>query len=218
MARFMAVIYHGGGLNPGDSVARVGRSCPISHCLQYGTAIAYRISPSESKGMAMPASLTAMDDRISLGVPQDKMKYLTDRRGLLQLVLALMSAMVVFGCGTRTDTVHVYPTQGVITYRGHAIPGAFVALHPKSPIPNAPNPRATVARDGTFALSTFDAADGAPAGEYVLTVQWYRPVNRNGELSPGPNVLPRQYETPRTSRLQVTVAQAETRLPPIDLR
>ena len=156
---------------------------------------------------------------MSLGVAQNKMKDVTNRRRFLQLVLAAMPAVVVFGCGRpQTDTVHVYPTQGVITYRGRAIPGAFVTLHPKSRIPGAPNPRATVMPDGTFALSTYNAADGAPAGDYVLTVQWYRLVNRNGELSPGPNVLPRQYETPQTSRLEVTVAQAETRLPPIVLR
>ena len=164
-------------------------------------------------------SAQAIDDQISLGVLQKEMKDVTNRCRLLQSALAVMSALVVFGCGrTPTDTVDVYPVQGAITYRGRAIPGALVTLHPKSPLPGVPNPRATVTPDGTFVLSTFDTADGAPAGDYVVTVQWYRLANRNGELSPGPNVLPRQYGNLRTSRLEVTVAQAETRLPPIHLR
>jgi hypothetical protein len=58
--------------------------------------------------------------------------------------------------------------------------------------------------DGTFALSTYTANDGAPAGEYAVTVVWWKPlVDANGK--PGPNLLPERYARPETTPLRATV-------------
>jgi hypothetical protein len=109
--------------------------------------------------------------------------------------------------------------HGVIDFRGQPLVGAFVTLHPKSaPGIDVPTPRASVAADGSFALTTFDRNDGAPAGDYVLTVLWYRPVKQGGDWIGGPNVLPKKYASPRTSEVSVTVAAADNRLKPIRLR
>jgi hypothetical protein len=67
-------------------------------------------------------------------------------------------------------------------------------------------------------VTTFDGNDGAPEGEYVVTVQWYKPVRQNNEVVGGPNVLPAKYASAKTSDLRITVAAGENRLNPIQIR
>ena len=132
-------------------------------------------------------------------------------------VLLLVIAGIV-GCGDgRGSRVATIPVEGTITYRGQPIPGAFVTLHPKFPRPDVPASRASVGRDGTLTVSTFTGGDGAPEGEYVLTVEWYRPVRQGNDVVPGPNVIPKKYASRRTSDLVVRVAPDAGRLPPIAL-
>jgi hypothetical protein len=134
---------------------------------------------------------------------------------------AILSSLVlsVVGCG-RSDKnrVAVHPVQGTIQFRGQPIEGAFVSLSPTSAIEGVPAPRATVAKDGSFAVTTYDGNDGAPEGEYVLTVHWYKLVRQANELVGGPNVLPPKYASAKTSDLRVTVAAGENRLNPIQIR
>ncbi len=133
------------------------------------------------------------------------------------IVMLLVPSLV--GCG-RSDKNHVavHPVQGAIQFRGQPIAGAFVSLSPKNPIEGVPTPRATVGADGSFVLTTYDGNDGAPEGEYVLTVQWCKPVRQDNELIGGPNVLPPKYASAKTSDLKVTVAAGENHLKPIQLR
>jgi hypothetical protein len=107
--------------------------------------------------------------------------------------------------------------QGTITFKGRPIPGALVAFHPKAPDRQAPAPRASVDASGAFSLSTFNGGDGAPAGEYVVTVQWYKPVRKGADVVPGPNVIPREYAVASTSNLCVRIVSGHNQLPPIRL-
>jgi hypothetical protein len=123
------------------------------------------------------------------------------------------------GCGrAEKSRVAVHPVEGAIQFRGQATEGAFVSLHPKSANDSAPTPRATVAKDGSFTVSTYDGNDGAPEGEYVVTVQWYRPVRVGNDLVGGPNVLPQKYASQQTSDLIVRVAAGENHLNVIKLK
>jgi hypothetical protein len=107
---------------------------------------------------------------------------------------------------------------GAIQFRGQPANGAFVSLHPKNAAEGVPNPRAMVAQDGSFTVSTYDGNDGAPEGDYIVTVQWYKPVKQGNDLVGGPNVLPAKYASPRTSDVVVHIAAGENRLKPIQLR
>jgi hypothetical protein len=144
------------------------------------------------------------------------------RSGISVSSIATITAtwLTIAGCG-RGDTsrLPVHPVLGTIQFRGQPIGGAFVSLHREdSFFPKAPSPRATVDPDGKFALSTYDAHDGAPEGEYVLTVQWYKPLRQNGELVTGPNVLPAKYAVARTSDVRVKITAGGNQLLPIQLR
>jgi hypothetical protein len=140
-------------------------------------------------------------------------------RQLIGLVFIAALTLPVFGCG-RSDKnpVAVHPVQGAIQFRGKPTEGAFVSLHPKKAIEGVPTPRATVAKDGTFTVSTYDGNDGAPEGDYVITVQWYRAVRVGNDLVGGPNVLPAKYASAQTSDVQIRIAAGENQLKPIQLR
>jgi hypothetical protein len=125
---------------------------------------------------------------------------------------------LISGCGdAQPHRVATFPVHGRITYKGQPIPGAFVTLHPKTPLGNVPAPRAIISSDGSLKVSTYDGGDGAPEGEYVLTVQWYKPIKNGQDVVPGPNVIPKKYSSPRTSNLIVRVVASENKLEPIQL-
>lgn len=138
------------------------------------------------------------------------------RRAGLAMVAAAMGA---WGCGGgESETrVPVYPVTGKVTFEGEPAAGAFVAFHPRTParpgdVPSGP--RATTGVDGAFSLTTAVEGDGAPAGDYAVTVQWLRPVQRGGEVVPGPNVLPRALAEPASTPLSATIRESANALEP----
>jgi hypothetical protein len=134
---------------------------------------------------------------------------------------ALGLALLAAGCSKAPpERVPVFPVQGTITFKGQPIVGGVVALHPKNDAQSqgAPlTPHGNVGPDGTFAITTYDRADGAPEGDYVLTVSWYKPVKKGADVASGPNVIPPKYGSPETSDLEVKVAAGANTLKPIQL-
>ena len=143
------------------------------------------------------------------------------RRGeaRFQSMAALIVCMAALaGCSEAPpNRPPVFPVKGSITVKGQPPAGALVALHPRSPAEGTPNPRANVAKDGSFSVSTYATADGAPEGDYVLTVLWYKPVIKGVDVVAGPNVIPANYANPNTSDLNVSVKPVENALPAIAL-
>lgn len=144
-------------------------------------------------------------------------------RPLPALATVWTTVLIVAGLTGCTEVdgsrLPAHPTQGTITFEGQPIPGAFLVLHPQDEAASG-NPTATahVQSDGTFAVSTYDSGDGAPAGDYVVTVQWSKLLKFNGEVAPGPNILPQKYSNPATSGVIVHVAEGDNTLAPITLR
>lgn len=85
--------------------------------------------------------------------------------------------------------------------------GATVTFVSKAD-PKAALPTATVAADGTFTLSTFEPGDGAPAGDYAVTVYWPAAGRMTLGEAAGPDQLGGRYADPKTSKLSATVTPA----------
>jgi hypothetical protein len=125
------------------------------------------------------------------------------RFGFAALSVALLSAA---GCGKAPEQrVPVFPVEGAITLKGQPMPGAMIVLHPKTPIENVPAPRAEINKEGAVKVSTYNGGDGAPEGEYVVTVQWNKLVKQGSDLIIGPNVVPPKFASEKTSDLKAVV-------------
>ena len=129
------------------------------------------------------------------------------------------------GCGSdNPNELPVYHATGRISLKGESPGGAFVALHPKGGTAKQHDgqvvvPRAQVQPDGTFSLTTYRAGDGAPAGEYAVTVEWQKIVtSANGDPAKGPNLVPKQYAKPETSPVSIKIAAGTNDLPTIVLK
>src|SRR5437764_3720406 len=96
--------------------------------------------------------------------------------------LAAMAAisLALVGCGKPVSSrTPVYKASGKISFEGQVPEGALVVLHPKNASsPTALRPTAHVQPDGTFQLTTYETGDGAPVGDYVVTVSWQRAVQQ----------------------------------------
>jgi hypothetical protein len=145
--------------------------------------------------------------------------FWTGGRRLSPFVLFLVIG--VAGCGGTAPTP-MHPVRGKVLFDGKPPAGALVVLHPLGPAGAAPRPRAKVEEDGSFTVGTFDARDGAPAGEYAVTVQWWR-SSATGKGSwqdeaPPRNRLPVHYSLTSSSGLRARVAAGDNELPAFELK
>jgi hypothetical protein len=102
-----------------------------------------------------------------------------------------------------------HPVSGTITYKGQPVPQAYVVFQwADAKEPRRPRADAFTRADGTFTMSTYAADDGAPAGEYTVTVVQRRPLYDEAG-KPGPNQLPEKYARAETSGLKVTVKSGQ---------
>jgi hypothetical protein len=125
------------------------------------------------------------------------------------------------GC-SKGDQQAVHPVRGHIEYDGKPVPHAFVVLHPvRVAGKEFPKPRAKVAEDGSFVVETYAAKDGAPVGEYLVTVEWFLSSAKAGEGEsddlPARNYLPQRYAKAETSGLRVSVQAGKNEIPKIQL-
>ncbi|MCI0360017.1 MAG: hypothetical protein L0211_16190, partial [Planctomycetaceae bacterium] len=103
-----------------------------------------------------------------------------------RLILSLCPVILAAGCAllaasgcSFTSPVYenqkpVHPVRGSVTVGGAPAASAFVLFVPlnEPAEPVDPRPRAEVKEDGTFAISTYGSEDGAPVGEYIVTIVW----------------------------------------------
>jgi hypothetical protein len=124
----------------------------------------------------------------------------------------------VAGCWSNSRPV-VNKVKGQVFFKKtQPASGAFIVFHPKSEVlAGAVNgrPFAFVEPDGSFALTTYGKDDGAPAGEYGVTIVWEvaavktdLPQIREGK-SRGPDQLGGRYGDPGKPRLAATVVAGE---------
>jgi hypothetical protein len=89
-------------------------------------------------------------------------------------------------CGPHAPSLH--PVRGQVTVGGQPASGVIVVFHPVHPIDGMKYPpSAMTGPDGCFDVGTLVANDGAPAGDYQVTMTWFPPEY---ERRPGEETLP----------------------------
>jgi len=113
-----------------------------------------------------------------------------------------LCAVALASCSKSPEKPATYPVNGQVLYEGKPAPGAVVILHRADASSTPDRPRAKADAKGEFSLTTFTNGDGAPAGDYVVTVEWKR-VDDHPEQ--GVDLLPASYSNPKISKLKVTI-------------
>jgi predicted small lipoprotein YifL len=132
---------------------------------------------------------------------------------MIRTLLVALSVAASAGCGSKGPVL--VPVTGKVVVNGKPAEHAVVVLHPVSPN-DLPKPRGTVGADGSFTLTTHTTGDGAPPGEYRVTVeQWLAGTKAD---DPPSSRLPPKYAKPETSGLTATVTDAATELKTIEIK
>jgi hypothetical protein len=139
------------------------------------------------------------------------------RRPILPRAAILLAALLTTSCqpGDRKPVVRV---TGSVFVQGRPAEGARVAFHPsRDPGDRGLCPQGVVAADGSFRLTTYTAADGAPPGDYFITVYWPAP-GRDDDVHVHPDRLGGHYADVRTTPLTATVPDKAVALERFDLK
>ena len=128
--------------------------------------------------------------------------------------VALLLLLLAVGCSQeQAPPVPTFPVTGQVTFGGKPAVGAVVVFHPKSGSTEFPFPHGQADNDGKFQVTTFAKADGAPAGEYVITVELHSFQQQQDDYVLGPNLVPPKYATAATSDLVARVAEGPNEVP-----
>jgi hypothetical protein len=133
--------------------------------------------------------------------------------------LSLLLSLMILGCGG-DGRKPVFPVKGKILVGGKPAAKAQVVFHPLAdPDGKAPRPNGVVADDGSYTLNTYTAGDGAPAGEYAVTVLWPQGESHTGgDADSGPDRLGGRYANPKTTSLRARVDTTPTDVPTFNLK
>lgn len=129
-------------------------------------------------------------------------------------------ACVLAGCSSGKTPPVCHPVHGKVTSKGKPLAEAMVVMHRVGgDVAGNQKPMAIAKSDGTFDLTTYHAGDGAPPGDYAITVE-LRAITTGGEepTRNGPNTLPAKYAKPASSGIKYTVVDGDNQIPAIDLK
>ncbi len=124
-------------------------------------------------------------------------------------------SLLVFGCQTRyPNEKRCIPVTGEVYVDGQPAAGVLVACHPAGGIDvNQPTVTQGITNaQGRFELTTYEAGDGAPLGEYRLTFTWQDFKVLSASFS-GPDKLKGRYDDAEKSDIRLTVVEGK----PMDL-
>jgi len=131
-------------------------------------------------------------------------------------VIAFVAVIAVAlpGCGKSKKPV--FPVSGkVMDAKDKPAVGAMVILQPVTPDPKDEDRASGIVDDsGNFRLTTYEKDDGAPAGEFIVTVIWPAPKMKPFD-PPGTDLLNGTYNA-KNSKIRFTVEnKPQNEIPPI---
>jgi hypothetical protein len=139
---------------------------------------------------------------------------------LRSVSLLILATFPVVLASCRSGRKAVYPVRGrVLDAAGKPAEGVLVIFHPVGDEDDDPNkPRGYTDAEGYFSLTTYEQGDGAPEGNYAVTVEW-RPRKKTPFGAEPADKLAGRYNNPRTTPFSGIRVTPETReLPPLRLK
>jgi hypothetical protein len=139
-------------------------------------------------------------------------------RRVLAVVFVSISIVATSSC-SHDDRPQLHAVRGTMTVQKKPAVKAVVVLRPVNPglLKNL-LPHAEVGPDGTFRIGTYGDGDGAPEGEYRVTITW--PTTRTDPKT-GDEIsedrLKGRYNDPTKGTRKVTIKVGNNELEPIQL-
>jgi len=132
-----------------------------------------------------------------------RISFLSSSIASIPFIAALCLGAV--GCQKNDARIATFPVSGKVLKNGNPINYATVVFHPlNASDESSGNPRGVTNPDGTFTLTTYDGNDGAPAGDYQVTIQQW--LTEKPEEGPK-NQLKPKYSDPKTSQLTAKISE-----------
>lgn len=141
-------------------------------------------------------------------------------RPLLASFSVGLAALLASSCDRGDGRKPPYPVRGQVFFQGKPAQNALVIFHPQDdPDTKTQRPYGRVQADGFFRLSTYTPGDGAPAGEYAVTILWPKPpASPLADPDMGPDLLEGRYADPKSSPFKVVVRESDNVLEPFHLK
>lgn len=131
----------------------------------------------------------------------------------LPLLLIAVVAVFCSSCGKADNRKPTFVVSGKVLDGTKPLANVAVVFHPVGE--DGPKPRGKTDAEGMFSLTTYDTADGAPAGEYRVTLELWLA----GRPDEGPsNRLPAKLAKPESSAIQTTVSTGRNELTPFNVK
>jgi hypothetical protein len=144
------------------------------------------------------------------------------RISFFSVILISTLLVVAIGCGGGDGRVKVYPVHGKVLVKGQPASNARVVFYsaaPATPNQKNPTPAGNTDANGEFRLESYQADDGAPAGEYRVTIVWPEPPPPSFQgMFDAKDRLRGRYSNPETSKLTAKVESGGGEIPPFDLQ
>jgi hypothetical protein len=138
-------------------------------------------------------------------------------RVLVSVVAASAACILAAGC-SRSSHEPVYPVHGQVLLNGKPLPQAIVTFHQQSGADKA-LPSAQTDADGRFILTSYQPGDGAPEGEYAISLVCFRTREiRKGDDDTARNIVPARYANAATSKLTAKIVPGDNQLEPLQLK
>jgi hypothetical protein len=135
----------------------------------------------------------------------------------------LVFFMVLAGCGD--GRLAAQPVRGRVVCGETPARYALVIFHPQDGPEELQKlrPHGVVEADGSFTLTTYRPGDGAPAGQYRVTIEWPSPLPGETEDDPehgpsGPDILQGRYADPAATPLSAEVVKGVNNLEPFQVQ
>lgn len=132
-----------------------------------------------------------------------------------------MVCVTCCGCGRETPMLTVFPVHGRVVIDGKPPVRAELRFRPKVPIKDplkrSIEPYAFVQSDGSFEVGTYQGDDGAPPGEYSVTLVWPTITEEGGEEIIGPDRMQGRFANPEAPIAKIDVKEDDNRIPLIEL-
>lgn len=167
-----------------------------------------------------------MNRRIKAAVSQSERDWFLQRCWpLLGMLTAVGLLITSQGCERPkvANRQPVVPVRGEVQFQGKPATGAVLSFHPLGDVGTPPpRPRGTVGKDGVFELTTYAKNDGAPSGDYIITIYWpdasKKRVDEDGDSDElPPDILNGRFAVKGRSALRARIGETPVEFAAVDL-